>query len=379
MLIANRGGSGSGSGVGSVSGRTRPIKLRAACTQCNAGKVKCSGEKTGCERCRNLDLQCIYMESRVGKVPGVRARKRSVHQHINIPRPDHNGNFAISQSMNGPPSASTLLSDGNDSLVHWATDSNGHGSDIDLLERTLRQPDDQMTESSELMPPSSIDSELILPEMDFDIDDLLRYPNEQSQYDSSPTALPVNEEQDGRRRAELDSQCVLVCCQIASELESYMVADIKSLRIVLGIVRKGVERLNDAVGLQQGSRNFRCMAMFGVILYQIIELLESGCACFLDKTANRKDSFAVQIQGMLPGIALGGFGMDPEEQSSWRSHIVLKEIQQTSEVLNRIKKLMAVGESGASKGPSTPEEREKCFVDLEIRLKALSEKVASPK
>ncbi|ORY14668.1 hypothetical protein BCR34DRAFT_585638 [Clohesyomyces aquaticus] len=383
MLISPSSNNGSGSGTSSGPGR-RPIKLRAACTQCNIAKVKCSGERTGCERCQNLDLQCGYVESRVGKVPGVRARKRSVHQQAGLPRSNSQGNFPVQPAQMGGSaggsSSSTL--ENSDPIQQWATDSNDRGSDLDSLDSASnmhmsRQQVHQLTSTSELAPSTS-SSEFVMPEMEFDIDDLLRYPLEHAHYDVTPTATPAIVEQDARRRAELDSQCVLVCCQIASELESYMVADIKSLRIVLEIVRKGVKRLNDAVGLQQGSRNFRCMAMFGVIMYQIIELLESGCACFLDTTSGRKDSITVQIQGMLPGLALGGFGMDPEEQSSWRSHIVLKEIQHTSEVLQRIKRLMAVGESGQEQASSTPEDRERCFVDLEMRLKILSDRVSSP-
>ncbi|KAF2264628.1 hypothetical protein CC78DRAFT_580144 [Lojkania enalia] len=384
MLIA----SGTGTNVGSK--RTRPIKFRAACTQCNGAKVKCSGERTGCERCRDLDLQCIYMESRVGKVPGVRARKKSIHQHTSIAQLNaQDGTYMIAPvqqvSTLSPSSTSapTLIDDSNDPVLQWTTD-NDQGPYTDFLDETpnshvAHQSSNQLPNSASLPSSSSTSSEPSMPALEFDIDDLLRYPLEQDQHITTPVPAQQLEEQDTRRRAELDSQCVMLCCQIASELESYMVADIKSLRIVLGIVRKGVERLNEAVGLQQGSRNFRCMAMFGVIIYQIIELLESGCSCFIDVNGNCKDNFTAQIQGMLPGLTLGGFGMNPEEQSAWRSHIVLKEIQQSSETLQKIKKLMVVGENGTSKGPSTPEERERCFVDMENRLRTLSEKVAARK
>ena len=41
------------------------------------GQLKCSGEKTGCKRCRDLDHQCTYSESRVGKNPGNRGKRRN--------------------------------------------------------------------------------------------------------------------------------------------------------------------------------------------------------------------------------------------------------------------------------------------------------------
>ncbi|KAE8147937.1 hypothetical protein BDV25DRAFT_142283 [Aspergillus avenaceus] len=52
----------------------RPPKLRAACNECHAAKVRCSGEKTGCQRCNNLGLNCVFSISRIGKVPGKRSK-----------------------------------------------------------------------------------------------------------------------------------------------------------------------------------------------------------------------------------------------------------------------------------------------------------------
>ncbi|KAL5051993.1 hypothetical protein BDW71DRAFT_213026 [Aspergillus fruticulosus] len=52
----------------------RPPKLRSACNECHAAKVRCSGEKTGCQRCSNLRLKCAFSISRIGKVPGKRSK-----------------------------------------------------------------------------------------------------------------------------------------------------------------------------------------------------------------------------------------------------------------------------------------------------------------
>jgi len=56
----------------------RPSRLRHACNQCHAAKVKCSGEKDGCWRCLQQSLSCDYSESMAGKVPGKRARRPAV-------------------------------------------------------------------------------------------------------------------------------------------------------------------------------------------------------------------------------------------------------------------------------------------------------------
>lgn len=41
-------------------------------------QVRCSGEQTGCNRCQSLRCECIYEESRVGKVQGNRGRRRKI-------------------------------------------------------------------------------------------------------------------------------------------------------------------------------------------------------------------------------------------------------------------------------------------------------------
>ena len=40
-------------------------------------QTKCSGERSGCSRCSTLGVDCIYVESKVGRVPGVRAKKKN--------------------------------------------------------------------------------------------------------------------------------------------------------------------------------------------------------------------------------------------------------------------------------------------------------------
>ncbi|KAF7908017.1 uncharacterized protein EAE98_012455 [Botrytis deweyae] len=52
----------------------KPPKLRHACNECHAAKVRCSGERTGCRRCVYNQQKCTYSISMVGKVQGHRRR-----------------------------------------------------------------------------------------------------------------------------------------------------------------------------------------------------------------------------------------------------------------------------------------------------------------
>ncbi|KAI0172952.1 hypothetical protein GGR52DRAFT_572762 [Hypoxylon sp. FL1284] len=61
---------------GPQKSQPKPPRLRTACNQCNAAKVKCTGERDGCIRCKTLRTECIYTESRVGKVRGLRTKRK---------------------------------------------------------------------------------------------------------------------------------------------------------------------------------------------------------------------------------------------------------------------------------------------------------------
>ncbi|SMR45649.1 unnamed protein product [Zymoseptoria tritici ST99CH_1E4] len=61
-----------------MSPRPPSARLRSACTHCHVGKVKCSGERSGCSRCLQLNLQCHYEYSMVGKCSTVRRRGRAM-------------------------------------------------------------------------------------------------------------------------------------------------------------------------------------------------------------------------------------------------------------------------------------------------------------
>ncbi|GAB1198506.1 hypothetical protein APSETT444_007829 [Aspergillus pseudonomiae] len=77
----------------------RPPKLRAACNECHAAKVRCSGEKTGCQRCANLSLDCIFSISRIGKVPGKRSKANRAAAAA-----------AAAAAVTAPPSSTSLTS-----------------------------------------------------------------------------------------------------------------------------------------------------------------------------------------------------------------------------------------------------------------------------
>lgn len=78
-----------------------------------------------------------------------------------------------------------------------------------------------------------------------------------------------------RPRSEGDSQCCLECCQMISDLENYIMAELKAFKILMGIIRTALGRLAELISSQQNSRNLRCVVLFIALMYQIFELLET--------------------------------------------------------------------------------------------------------
>lgn len=235
----------------------------------------------------------------------------------------------------------------------------------------------------------SLADDLLVPDVDFPMDEV-SHDQPSSHFDTNKRGNSASgpnkpsgaehileiaaDEQQPRR--DVDSHCVLACTEIISNLENYVLAELKALDLCLAIVRQTVDELSRLVETQQGSRNFRCMALFSVIMYQIIELLESGCAAFLIEGESEPTNGVPGWlrNGSTPGRGFGAFRMGAREQRAWRTEIVLKDLQQGSEVLEKIITLARLGPRQTCRG--TSEERAACYIELERRFAALRERLS---
>lgn len=192
-------------------------------------------------------------------------------------------------------------------------------------------------------------------------------PSPVSQTSSAPPSIPS---------PRLDSQSVLACTQIISNLENYILADLKPLDLILGIIKQTVGSLTDLVHLQQATHNFRCISLFSVVMYQIIELFEAGCGPFLHE--GREDdsrrlpaptNLAIPQCSIGSGLGFGAFEVQAEEQRSWRAHIVVKELRQCVELL---RKVVALARSKAVEmAPSLVDSVPGCYQNVDHRLHGL--------
>ena len=166
------------------------------------------------------------------------------------------------------------------------------------------------------------------------------------------------------KSAHTDGQCVLACCQIISQLESLIDARVRHLNLTLDVVKKTIKAVSTL--MQASNRSSQRNMLFAAILYQIMELLETGCSGFLEQPpATRNNADFPQfdaIGGNLSGFDFGDFQEAANEQRAWRAKIVIKELLRVEELLRC---LHNASSSGLQKD-------EPCHRDLQCRLAALT-------
>ena len=327
--------------------------------------MKCSGEKTGCQRCQNQRTQCVYEESRVGKVPGIRATKRRLGHE----KPENRVHVVAppaSVTTSSTTETSSLTGEDDDALARWA-----QGETMDVPENNadfLQNLDSTITS---------------IPAMEFNLDSLL---GPFSPPSSTPSAEPRPTQTSAAQgsdpvphppRDRTDSQFVIDCTQILSDLENYIVADLKSFKVVLGLVKCALEKVFQLSDTPQAARNMRCTILLTAIMYQIVELLDF-CYTMLSEDSDRQchPSFSLRPATSLlpPGIGIRDFGIDAEEQYAWRSQMLFKEVRQAGELLRKLKMLASKGPEQMH--PSHGRSRGECFVDLELQLADLAGRIA---
>lgn len=229
--------------------------------------------------------------------------------------------------------------------------------------------------ASDCITAMSATSEFALPATDQSFEELLNFSPSMPAHIEQATELraPVYPSTSFalRPRNDVDSQCCIECCQMFMDLENYIVSQLKAFKLLLGIIRKALERLAHLVGVQQESRDLRCLMLLSTIMYQIIELLE---VCLDAMKAEGDKQRARRLTGTSTGLGFGDYAIDEEEQTALRVQTILKEINQAVEVLRKIKVLAGMGpenDQSAGSDSAQGQARQCCYDDLEVRFENL--------
>ena len=172
---------------------------------------------------------------------------------------------------------------------------------------------------------------------------------------------------------QIGGQCILACANMVTNQEGYIIAELKSLDLIVGIVKETVAELSELVQLQQDSTSVRCCMMITVVMYQVTELLESGCSNFLTEPQNM--SSQAILHKRLSSVGFGAFQACAEEQRSWRARIVVRELNRVSELLQKIIAHAKIKTSEVA--PEAASTQSDCYATLWKRLNSLVERMQS--
>lgn len=193
-----------------------------------------------------------------------------------------------------------------------------------------------------------------------------------------PPPEPTDKEFE-RSMAKIDSRCVLACANIITTLENYLLSELKVLDLILSTVRTVADELRKLIQHQQQSRSDRCMLLFVTIMHQIVTLFEVGTREAFDDQGHEEsgNSASDDQSSFMPKLGFGAFSINAEEQKAWKSRIIRRELENTTELLAGVTALCRLGPRGGSTDPADAEERVKCISGIDRRLRVLGERAGA--
>ncbi|PVI02646.1 hypothetical protein DM02DRAFT_626537 [Periconia macrospinosa] len=415
----------------------KPARLRAACNQCNFAKVKCSGEKTGCSRCISIQAECIYTESRVGRVQGTRKKKKQTeqsHSHSSACLHSQANSIHVGGDEDGRPKtsdradpavniASPIQRHAISAAIHptieewpleewtWENDNLLTLEDTVLsmneihVPRTISSVSSTMNDSDMFLC-DSLSSCTSLPSTNSNPMDSTKNPKPLESIPTSNGGLvnptcsthpaistpapaahsmtydAVSSEK-LRANARLESKCILALTNMATTLERYLLDGLAVLDLIISTSRS----------MAQGLRK--------IMAYHLLETAARGASAPTQHDKDKKQSSgstssASSRTGVpaddaddaeFSGPQFGNFGtwsvLNDEEQWSWRMYAISKECKNIEEMVAQLSVLASIGPKGATGPPLSleaaplPLDARSLFTGLLKKLRDLGERASS--
>ncbi|KAL4886427.1 hypothetical protein BJY04DRAFT_213195 [Aspergillus karnatakaensis] len=382
----------------------KPGRLRAACTACHSAKVRCSGEKTGCTRCKTLGHECVYLESRVGKTRGRRKR------HLLSPGAAAQCMTAISALENRPATANaengpsgesstrqeqspaSSLDEGDedleaDFLNNELWDLSNPIADAAMLDtdlsgmQFLQQFSNENTtwedaEEHRIEPRKQrLDSAIGLSSDDgtapsstarqspWKVDDHIvkpsrhtgtTFPTRFSQPSNSTSRYPPCS---GLIQPNTKS-AVLLAAEILEHLEEKISAGLSAIDEVLRINKEATQKINQLLKRADYTRSMGSLMVVVAAAHHVVSLFEVACedlyaspchdnhhALYRNRGGTLNRGLKLKIQGALhpPGIGFGSFLLDPQDQIALGARIICTELHRTLKMVQALSSPMQTG------------------------------------
>ncbi|KAJ5661068.1 uncharacterized protein N7484_000440 [Penicillium longicatenatum] len=366
------------------------VRLRSACNNCHAAKVRCTGERSGCVRCRDSDQKCIYMVSLVGKTRGRRKRRSRIPSSC-------------------PMSVDNLDQHGSpiDAMSAWLTDANELSPERNVL--PCLDDNDFLAWSGSSMSDVTLSLDNIDPAADVHdafpslatpeasqspigtclsgITDGKRPLSSMAIHHASPCeslfrdfiALPQStlnlapswSRQDNATRASTHDQTgglvpqsrlggdkptdsgIASCAELVAHLEARQREGQRAVDEMLATNREAVNKVNDLIVRDGPTLSSTSSVILTAAAEHIVSLFE------IIVRSKPYDQYK------MPCVGFGTFLIDPEEQKALRTRIVSKELCLNTEMLRRLSRAIT------QRRGSMQERLKKWLQELEQRIENL--------
>lgn len=339
--------------------------------------MKCSGQKSGCDRCRNLGCECVFVESRSGRVPGVRAKQTKQSEPVpnSVESSTSPDSFSVSNASEGPnqgqarfsapgslPVDFDLATSADNAFSDWPADMDFlvQGDILNNGEAFLGPfQNESITTASEFGRAQSLSFHPPVPNLAqttgysvLNQNDTARHESLSAMYNKRETQAFQNRTPpsisthhtppqgfvlNSCRASESDSNCIIKCIQIINTLENWISADLKPLDIILQSSRQTIEELDAVLSDQESSGNRRALTLCIVALSQVVELVENGCKSFFGDVHQKPQNKPIGGEQTSKIIFnLGDFVETPSEHRVRKAELVVQELQGCQRMLQKL-------------------------------------------
>ncbi|CZT16503.1 uncharacterized protein RCC_12087 [Ramularia collo-cygni] len=338
-------------------------RLRSACTECHAAKVKCTAESTGCARCLQSGFECNYEVSMVGKC---RRRKRTTSSDITT-RPVPRSSFSTARSssvaespseylqqqstaptsplMTGSRDGSTSMSI-NDNVFDWSSDgapSNPFDAEFvnDSAPNAITSNDNDISVGYEDLINDHLGVDFSIPHIVLEN----QASNASSSSGPSTTTLPWTIDPDlmtYRGQASLlrqdlgndTSSSMGVCYAAIARLDALCRQSNPQIDMVVGAVKTSAKDIAQLMQLTSYRRSYTGPSVVLVAVEPMVNLFEM----IAPRVTGQYDqsSLASMTEPRLPSLMLGNFKAEGEEATSIWKQIVLAEAHRLSRLIDML-------------------------------------------
>ncbi|KAI1499407.1 hypothetical protein F5X99DRAFT_430673 [Biscogniauxia marginata] len=341
---------------------SKPPRMRSACMECHAAKTRCSGEKTGCQRCVSYGLACEYGMSMVGRA----SKRRNVNRGDGRNPPVSSPQPVTCTPLDTRPPSITV---GPPIQTRPRVSSDAIFSDpifndaIDLLEFSPTVADDLFEvrdTSGELLSSQNFQDGTHFDGLDFTLfdpknDDPALHSASETAPTSSVTDLSLNSQPgtssgSSARRPSIDQQSSMDIASESNQLYGYAITLCRNVQLLEFHVQTKTKAMDKIMQISKASiasivkitdetsfmKCKSCPPLVPTVMELIVTLYEDS---FRAQEQNQRSFQPADDFMAIPQLRFGVYQIDPEEQITLRNHIICAQVKTCQEIVRKLRNL----------------------------------------